>query len=806
MSQTQIETLLKQKKYRQAIDEIKKLQRSQPNVTLSIDESIVWAYRGRDELMSDDLKAAENSFRQALKLGCLDHGYYGLAKALLRQNRLDAALDLIHDAFDRQKLPKENAICYLKLLLIKGDRDTVETLISTQPKRFSAAQLHWVRGVLALQSNDAKAALTSFQKIKKPLTWGDSPDAWMAYTYQQQENWDEAAKKLGLFPYGNSRTSAEPNLANHRVLSKLATYQQAIFKRRTSLLAKNDRAATEIFDALGVIQLISEGNVHDAGHIMLKLPASSRVNDLMALRSKILQLAGQQAMQQEKMSCVMVLWQPLVTGKTFDVDVAVNLLMVLEREEEYQEKHRLLTRLIKWIEEEAKRERWSDDLRKLILAHAHCLVADCLMDLDRGRAAVGAVQQAERLCPTSPEVMGRKGFILEGEDKFDEAIDQFKQALEKGCQSPHVYLALKECLEENGRESEVLGIRKRYGKNFGDLEIESSVEMDEWIEALSTRRYDFFSALIPPVKSANPPLRACQIFKEFTHGNLTGTGKISIHQDKAIAAWDKLLAPLNPTTQVTTLQAIALCIEILAKRDKGIAALITHYMLKITALKLQVPAATVAHLIVLATREKTSARLQGPIMFYLNTQPSPSNALAQLQLQVRWFNSGCSLQPFIEKALLQEPQNPLLLLAKATTYGSNSRSYGQLRDQSFELARQLQDAQALQAIRIEDYYVNTQEVQNAIPNPTNLANLDNLSSDEFDIFFENMIRQTVGKNVSKAELDRLMPILKEKFFEDMMGTSSGPFGGGPFGGNPFMDDDDESLFGRKKSKKKNPFF
>ena len=53
--------------------------------------------------------------------------------------------------------------------------------------------------------------------------------------------------------------------------------------------------------------------------------------------------------------------------------------MVLEQEEEYQEKHRLLTQLIKWIEEEAKcdRERWRDDLRKLILAHAHCLVADC---------------------------------------------------------------------------------------------------------------------------------------------------------------------------------------------------------------------------------------------------------------------------------------------------------------------------------------------------------------------------------------------------------------------------------------------
>lgn len=77
----------------------------------------------------------------------------------------------------------------------------------------------------------------------------------------------------------------------------------------------------------------------------------------MALRPRILKLAGQQALQQERLRCVMALWQPLVTGKLFDVDVAVNFLMVLEQEEEYQEKHRLLTQLIKWIEEEAKCDR-----------------------------------------------------------------------------------------------------------------------------------------------------------------------------------------------------------------------------------------------------------------------------------------------------------------------------------------------------------------------------------------------------------------------------------------------------------------
>jgi tetratricopeptide (TPR) repeat protein len=174
MSSAQLQTLLAQKKYRQAIDEIKKLQRLQPDLVVSPSEAEVWRLRGQQELDKSEFKAAENSFRQILKLGVTTEVHYWLAKTLLAQDRLDAALELIKGAFDSKILPKEESICYLKLLLIKGDFDIVEDLIKVQAKRFSAAQVHWARGILELQSGKPKFALMSFGKVKKPITPGDS--------------------------------------------------------------------------------------------------------------------------------------------------------------------------------------------------------------------------------------------------------------------------------------------------------------------------------------------------------------------------------------------------------------------------------------------------------------------------------------------------------------------------------------------------------------------------------------------------------------------------------------------------------
>jgi len=51
-------------------------------------------------------------------VGLNGESHYWLAKSLLSMNRLDAALALIHDAFEDGSLPKDYSICYPKLLLL----------------------------------------------------------------------------------------------------------------------------------------------------------------------------------------------------------------------------------------------------------------------------------------------------------------------------------------------------------------------------------------------------------------------------------------------------------------------------------------------------------------------------------------------------------------------------------------------------------------------------------------------------------------------------------------------------------------
>jgi len=48
-------------------------------------------------------------------IGLNGESHYWLAKSLLSMNRLDAALALIHDAFEDGSLPKDYSICYPKL-------------------------------------------------------------------------------------------------------------------------------------------------------------------------------------------------------------------------------------------------------------------------------------------------------------------------------------------------------------------------------------------------------------------------------------------------------------------------------------------------------------------------------------------------------------------------------------------------------------------------------------------------------------------------------------------------------------------
>jgi tetratricopeptide (TPR) repeat protein len=388
-------------------------------------------------------------------------------------------------------------------------------------------------------------------------------------------------------------------------------------------------------------------------------------------------------------------------------------LQVFDVNSSNQERQRLLTQFLKWLEQEAKQkpQEWPDTRLKSTLAHLHCQMADAYMELDRDRAAVGALQQAERLCPTSPEVLGRKGLLAAMEDNYQEAIALITQAIEGGCRYDEIYNALLTCWDELGDKQALNEARRRFGKHFGDFSVETEVQVLPWIDALSTLSYPFFSRLVQTEDEKDPAIRACQIFINAVQSPPNSGGRVSLNQKAAVAAWDTLLPKLSGSEQIPVLQAIALSIHLFAKREKGIAALTNQYHQKLFNLSTEHPEARVAHLVVLAVKETTPQKLESPLRVYLDTMPQPGNALAHIQLQARRFGWITTLMPALEEALRREPQNPLLLLARATTYPINQPKYEQLKQEGFELARRLQDAKALQAFREEQAFLSARKTQ-----------------------------------------------------------------------------------------------
>jgi tetratricopeptide (TPR) repeat protein len=808
--QVQLQSLLKQQKYRQALEEIAKARRSQPDLSFSPSEAEIWLLRGKQEFQKANFKQADTSLRRALQLGLGGEPHYWLAKSLLAINRLEDAIALLRTAFENGSLPKDYSICYAKLLLLKGDIATVEQLLHQQKKRFPAAQQHWLRGVLALKAQKPDVALESFQKLKRPVTPSDRLDIWLIYSHQLLGNWETAALKLEIEgkPSIWGFSFASPKYTEHPLLQRLALLQQAKTGhpslQQMRFRAEDAALHADILSVLSVMERLDENNPHEAGHALLKIDRrSNRFPELSILRPALLTLAGQQAFDQGETECAQLFWEPLLTEQPFNPQLAVNLLDALDTEGAYSEEQRLLTRLIKWLEKEAKQhpDQWNPEKLSLTLASAHCRLADTSMALGRSRAAIGSLQQAERLSPQSPDVLGRKGLVASLEERYEEATQLLTQAIEGGCRHLEVYIILIKTWKKLGKPEEALEARRRFGKYFDDVSSETEVEELPWVTALSTGLYPVFSRLVQLGSKTDPALRACQIFVDAVQGEPNSGGRVSLNQPHAVELWDTLLQGLSPKEQVPTLQAIALSIQLFAKREKGIAALITRYMLKLAELGTEQPEAREAHLVILAIKERDPKKLQAPLQSYCNALPQPGHALAQLQFKLRRFNQDPLqkriLSTFIEDALRREPQNPLLLLAKATTYLDNSPSYEDLKQQGFDIARRLQDAKALQAFRDEQAFLNNQAVQRILPSS---GNFDPNSMTDMDDFLEIMIRKLFGSKIPAAELNQMLPELKQMMLENMPSMDDEEMDEDPIFGSEFLPTGFSSGSGRSQTR------
>jgi len=790
-----LQQMLEQKKYRQALEEIKKYQRSHPDIKLKAQEAEIWCLRGQWEFEKKDFKQAEQSLRRSLELAPVKEAFYWQIRCLLQLNQIDTAIKLAKDAFVTEKLSPEENIFYLKLLLLKGEISTVAQLIDQQPHKFSSTHLQWVKGVLNLKQGNTKDALALFQEINSPNTPGDAPAAWVIYTQQISDNFEAAAHSLA-----NHFSKNQEMIIFHQLLA----YQQAKTGKlitKSPELTSLDKTTQEAITTLQLWQEVKDENYCSAAQLLLKMERRTKqYPELASLRANLLILAGQQALNEEKTELAEMFWRTVIAEEPFHPQVAVNLLKV-QRMNDYshQERQQLLNRFLPWLEKEAKLhpEEWSEIRYKSTVAHLHCLIADNLMSMERRRAAVKELEKAERILPTFCEAIARRGLIAYIENDSRQAINLLTEALEKGSRFSEAYFALLECCQELNDKQAHNDVRRRFGKYFGDLEVETEVEVIPWKDALSAQNYSIFSCLAQTKDQPDPPLVACRIFADATKGVPNSGGKVSLNQAEATKQWDTLLQGLSENDQIPVLQAIAISIHRFAKREKGIAGLLTKYLQKLDSLSAEHPDAKIAYLVTLAVKENNSDKLAKPIAKYLSTIPQPGNALANIQIQARCFGLIQSLVPYLEKYLREEPQNPLLLLAKATTYSVTDPDYIQLKQQGFELARRLQDAQALRAFREEQTFLDNQAAKKFLRDPGKLANMD---TSELDEFMEEMIREILGGRLSPSELERMIPEIKQKMLNEMPGFFE-------FDDDDDDDDDDDeidfaTLLGRTSSNSK----
>ncbi|MCM1984018.1 tetratricopeptide repeat protein [Lyngbya confervoides] len=781
----QLNELLKKKQYSKAIRRLQQSLKRDPEQKLSMTEADIWLQQGKDEFEQSRYSQAEESFRQAMTLGPADQSHYWLAKTLLAQQEKEKALALFQSAFEDKTLPKDLGGCYLKLLFLNGQADVVETLIKTKSSRFYAPHLHWSRGVLALKSGTPEAALSHFEKMGRQASPGDYLATWRVYAHQCAGQWSKAQSLLGLhqpwlkrLPFREPRPQhpAKQRLVFHQIARDPQT--QGSSEQWSELQASHLPQKADVW-VLELLSLIRDDALHKAAHLVLELTAETakRYPELQALYRPLLLLGGDQAFQEDAMACAAHFWESVVHTPTFDPKLALRLHQAYDASGDHRQDIQLLAQLLGWVRQEAKRtpQDWPETKLRATLAQLYCWLADQQMLIGSYREVDRSIDQAVQLAPNSPEVIARQGLRAFSKGKAQAAIPLLTQALELGCQYQDTYYVLVEVLERTGASETLKSVRRKFGQRFGDVGVETEVEIPAWLAALSFKNYEIMEDFVEEEDKPTPALSALEIFLGAAEDEPSSAQKVTINQSQALSQWDELLRSHPPQIQVDILKAIYLVIQQHARRNqKGITALQGHYAKQLVDLMDEVPQARRAHLMILALKNLSTERLAIAVQSTLQREIEPGNTLALAHLELNHVVPNRKLGPFIEKQLSQEPQNPLLLLAQATLSPNRSPTYQRYYDQGFELARRLQDATALQAYREEDWF----KAQALTGQMLGLRRGRFNEVDQLDMaeLLQQMAEKMLGRNVPPELLELLMPKLQAQMF------------------NEFYEDEDDPIF------------
>lgn len=805
----QVKSLIGQNKYAAAIRKLQQGLKRNPDQTVSVSEADIRLLQGKYEFEQSQYAQAQTSLQQALDLGLYDDTYYWLAKCLLAQAKPAEALALFQSAFERKTLCKDMGGCYLKLLFLNDRADEVQQLIETQAKRFYAPQLHWARGILVLKPGKYKDALPHFKKMGRPASPGDRPTLWVAYANQQAGDWAKAEKEcpsIGPMVVENSffDTRIIPrNRAEHPATQRLAIAQAAHSNQPLSnylLLNQPNLPHRDAALVLEMLHLIRTDNFHDAAHAFQQLaddrPKHKPLKAYPALESihrPLMLLAGSQALPQGEVGCTASFWNIALKQGDFDPNLALNLYQAMELADEDSAAERVVADIISWLKQTAKQQPqdWPKDRLNPTLAKLHCWAADAQMHQGRARDAERSIGIAEKLAPDHPEVLGRNGLRAVGKGKEKEGIALLTQALDAGCQLEEAYGVLIETEED---PDTVKALRRKFGKRFNDISVDTEVEVPVWIEALTFQNYAVMAQFIREEARPSPAVLACRIFLEAAEDEPSSGQKITLNIKKATAQWEKLLPEQSPEAQVESVKAIYMMIQQHAKRNKkGMSALQKSYLKEMAELSAQqVPGADIGYVMLSAIATPDTDRLTPIITPILSRAAQPGNTIARAQLALKPFGFSRPLKTFVEAQLKQDAQNPLLLLAAATAYPHHSAQYQTFHERGFDIARRLQDAEALQAYREEEWFEAQSMTRRAIGPDVGFLN----NPGQIDMFamIKRLAREAFGGEVPPEVLAQMMP--------DFTAAMAGEF--------EEEEDDFETIFGsstrntpkRKKSSRK----
>lgn len=779
----QIDQCYEQGLYQQALTKLKQAQKSNQASEIRLNEGDILLAWGIDDAEQGAYRKAEKTLRQAMELGAIGEkgdGYYWLAKCLVEQDQPQAALDLVQTAFETKQLPKQQGACYLKLLVLNDQLDTLATVIDSQKSRFYAAPLHWARGVLKLHQHSPEEALPHFKKMGNRITPGDWPTAWTIYAKQQAGQWAEAGQPLGLsqtsFDYSPFSTFTS-NRDKHPAIVRLKLVQLAHsfshdFSEHVPLegLTSLEKQSTLVLE---ILRMIDNDEVYDAAHLFLNTFKETAVEFplLQELHDPLMTLAGAAAMRLGEPDYAEVFWSRLLSSDLQDPQIAIHLRQAMFESGADQAAIGVVKKLMQWVEAQTT---WAESQRQAILAHLHCWTCDHLINLKKISRAEQALKPALKLAPDSPSVIGRQGMLAAKRKHYQQAIPLLTQALKGGSSFVNIYDELISCLEKTGDTDTLKQVRRQYGKAFGDLDTDP--DMPRWQEIFTYRLFFMLQDATGNLDRDDFPSRAIKIFVDAATDSPNKDQRVTFDQTEAADRWEALLAPLSPAQQVPVLQAICLVMALYAKRKKGLAALQSRYQAQLISLMDSQPEARVANLVYLAVKEKKADRLAAAIESYLRSVPQPYQAIAQLQLKVRWFTTTAVLLPWLDQALVKEPQNSLLLLAKATTYPYDSSEYQRLFEHGFDLARRLQDTEALDAYRDEEWLQGQAMTRSA---------MSGLGRSGRPPSMRDMM-EMIAKMAQAQFGDEIPPEVMEQIMMEMMAAEMGDAmpPGGPFGG-PF---------------------